>query len=158
MPSPPASPPTAQRRRPASPPKQEERESPLTRLVIAPLTFLSFLLSLFLIDTYSTSSRRRDRAPTPPSVKDALIALLWRPKPGSPYAYVGGGGKSGGGGKGGEREEWVWHTKQRKMLRMEVVDAFELRRWVVVALGVVVVVLGGAGWWVGRWVWGWWGW
>lgn len=52
----------------------------------------------------------------------------------------------------------MWHTKQRKMLRMEVVDAFELRRWVIGALGVVVLALGGTGWLVGRWVWERWGW
>lgn len=64
-------------------------------------------------------------------------------------------GSPGKGGTEGESEEWVWHTKQRKMLRMEIVDAFELRRWVVAALGGMVVVLGGAGWWVGWWIWGW---
>lgn len=77
--------------------------------------------------------------------------MLWRPRPQSPYAYVGG---SGGQGEG---REWVWHTKQRKMLRMEVVDAFELRRWVVVGLGVLAVVLGVGWWWIGRWAWGRWG-
>jgi hypothetical protein len=41
------------------------------------------------------------------------------------------------------------------MLRMEVVDAFELRRWVVGALGAVVLVLGVGWWWVWRWAWGW---
>ncbi|OBT77883.1 hypothetical protein VF21_03223 [Pseudogymnoascus sp. 05NY08] len=147
MSSPPSSPPTTKRRTSSPPRRQQENESSLSRLVIAPITFLSFLLSLFLIDSYTTSSRRRDRATRPArgwggGVKEALSALLWKPKPGSPYAYVGG---SRGQGKGGEGEEWVWHTKQRKMLRMEVVDAFELRRWVVAALGVSVVVLGGGG-------------
>ncbi|KFY13026.1 hypothetical protein V491_06553, partial [Pseudogymnoascus sp. VKM F-3775] len=146
--SPSSSPPTQQRRTVSSSPQQQE--SSLSRLVIAPLTFLSFLLSLFLIDTYSTSSRRRDHARH--QAGGWLSTLLWRPKAESPYAYVGSPGK---GGTEGESEEWVWHTKQRKMLRMEIVDAFELRRWVMAALGVMVVVLGGAGWWVGWWIWGW---
>jgi len=30
-----------------------------------------------------------------------------------------------------EKEPWHWHTKQRKMMRAEVEDAFKVRKWVV---------------------------
>jgi len=56
--------------------------------------------------------------------------------------------------KGEEGEgEWVWHTKQRKMLRMEVTEAFEIRQWVLVVMG-AVCCLGALGcWWLVGWVW-----
>jgi hypothetical protein len=56
----------------------------------------------------------------------------------------GSGGVAGAGNlKGGDQEPWHWNTKQKKMLRMQVVDAFEIRKWVVVAL--VMVLAGVAG-------------
>lgn len=45
-----------------------------------------------------------------------------------------------------EKEPWHWHTKQRKMMRAEVEDAFRVRKWVVGllifggAMGVVAVL------------------
>lgn len=37
-------------------------------------------------------------------------------------------------------EPWHWNTKQKKMIRMEVADAFEMRKWVVLAMSVTVAV------------------
>jgi hypothetical protein len=51
----------------------------------------------------------------------------------SPYAYV----KSPDAKEDGERkdgEPWHWHTKQRKMMKAEMDDAFRLRKSVMVFL------------------------
>ncbi|MCJ1383882.1 hypothetical protein MMC17_006996 [Xylographa soralifera] len=51
-----------------------------------------------------------------------------------------------------ETEPWFWRARHRKLARLEIGQALEMRRLV---LGVVLLVLGvglvGA-WWVGRWV------
>lgn len=66
-------------------------------------------------------------------------------------------GKGEGGGKGdgvkerGE-EEWHWNTQQRKMMKAEVSDAFRIRKGVLVGLGVVMLVVLGGVWVIGRWV------
>lgn len=38
-----------------------------------------------------------------------------------------------------EREPWHWHTKQRKMMKAEVVDALQIRRTVVLVLGCIAL-------------------
>lgn len=54
------------------------------------------------------------------------------------------GGSSRGSGKDGEG--WYLHNNQKKLLKMEVVEALEMRKWVVVVLlglmGLGVGVLG----------------
>jgi hypothetical protein len=65
----------------------------------------------------------------------------------SPYAYIkspnanGKEGEVSNGNGGGEGEPWHWHTKQRKMMKAEISDAFRIRNWVVVVL--VLGMLGG---------------
>lgn len=40
-----------------------------------------------------------------------------------------------------EKEPWHWHTKQRHMMKAELDDAFKLRKWVVLVLAALCVVL-----------------
>lgn len=61
--------------------------------------------------------------------------------------------RSGDGVREKEKDEpWHWHTKQRKMMRAEVEDAFKVRKWVVVFLVLVAFtglgLLGTMGWWM----------
>lgn len=78
---------------------------------------------------------------------------MYKPAGGQgPYAYVRSADAKVGSGGGGTDEPWHWHTKQRKMMRAEVADAFKLRRRVL-----VVMVAGAVGWGagsvvLGRWV------
>lgn len=53
--------------------------------------------------------------------------------------------------KDGE-ETWYWHTKQRKMMRAEVSDAFRLRKSVLIVMGCAGFAVGVSGVVVGRWV------
>lgn len=46
-------------------------------------------------------------------------------------------------------EHWYWHTHQRKLMRMEVDDAFRIRRWVLVVMCVTAFVFGAVALWAG---------
>jgi len=49
-------------------------------------------------------------------------------------------------------EPWHWHTKQKKMMRMEIEDAFEMRKTVVVILVAAMVGAALGCVWVAKWV------
>ncbi|CAG8954372.1 hypothetical protein HYFRA_00005997 [Hymenoscyphus fraxineus] len=126
------------------------KEGVVVRFILAPLAFLSFILSLALIDSRNTYFRTSSQPPSRiQSVKGFFHALVFRRREG-PYEYVGrerggdgGVGVEKKGGKGGNGE-WYWHTKQRKMMKRELDDAFEIRNGVAVVLVVGgLVVLGG---------------
>lgn len=44
------------------------------------------------------------------------------------------GGSSSGSMGGEEGKGWYWHNNQKKLLKMEVTEALEMRKWVVIAL------------------------
>jgi hypothetical protein len=57
----------------------------------------------------------------------------------------------GKGKRTGKEESWHWNTKQRKMLKMELADAFELRKRVVAVLLVMGAGVGVLGLWIVNW-------
>ncbi|KAI9715748.1 MAG: hypothetical protein M1812_005746 [Candelaria pacifica] len=122
----------------------------VTRLIITPILFLSFILSLFLVDRRNTSYRTTQHPSPPPTtllakLKHALVSP-WQDA--EPYRS--------GNHQDGKEEKWRLHSKHRKMMRMEVSDAFELRGKVVVGI-VVFGLLAGLGVLVcGWWIWGLW--
>ncbi|KAG9229017.1 hypothetical protein BJ875DRAFT_388228 [Amylocarpus encephaloides] len=141
------------------------RESSISRLIITPLTFVSFLLSLALIDSHNSSLRSSLRpspiSNTPPSLfcktRNFLHGIVFREVDGrGPYAYVKapvvGGCKDG---RERKEREWYYHSKQRHIMKAEFEDAFQMRNSV--AVGILAVVLGAfyAVVMVGRWVLGW---
>jgi hypothetical protein len=120
-------------------------------MIIAPLTFVSFLLSLALIDTRNTTLREHyHAAPTPPPstigghIRQWVHTLCYKRSPYASYEPPGTGEKLADGTVqtpgGAVRQGWFWHTKQRKMMRLEVTEAFELRRSMLVLMGFVAVV------------------
>lgn len=122
------------------------------QLLIAPLTFLSFLISLALIDQQNTLHRYRTHqhsAPRPPApttlfgrVRESLHSLIYRPA--SPYAYLRSPGQKMTASLGSRKEEpWYWHTKQRHMMAAEMDEAFRVRKWVLGMLALALV--GGLG-------------
>ncbi|RDL40067.1 Uncharacterized protein BP5553_00046 [Venustampulla echinocandica] len=138
------------------------KESVITRLLISPLIFISFLFSLALIDSRNYSFRQHSH----PNSQDAPTTIFGRIKAflhpiffkriSSPYVYVKSPeAKSSGAGNGTREEEpWHWHTHQRKMMKAEMDDAFRLRRSVMLVLiglliGTILVLAT-----VIRWGWG----
>ncbi|KAE8448372.1 hypothetical protein EG329_009616 [Mollisiaceae sp. DMI_Dod_QoI] len=141
------------------PPPEAPKESVVVRLFITPIAFVSFLLSLALIDSRNNRLRTHSHSPNRPApttifgrVKTILHSLVFKPLSESPYAYVKSPdakerSRSGTGTEQEkEKEPWHWHTKQRHLMKAEMDDAFRVRKWVVVfmvLLGLATAV-GGA--------------
>ncbi|TVY42554.1 hypothetical protein LSUB1_G001208 [Lachnellula subtilissima] len=159
MSSRPQSPPNGMR---APPSPEAPKESAISRLLIAPLTFISFLLSLALIDSrnHALRTHTHNNAPPPPfaRIKALFHSLIFkRVADPSPYSYVRSPdlkseSRDGNGNVEGKEEPWHWHTKQRKMMKAEMDDAFRMRKSVMVFLmlvGVGIAVAVGV---IGRWI------
>ncbi|OTB06700.1 hypothetical protein M426DRAFT_106418 [Hypoxylon sp. CI-4A] len=117
-----------------------EKQSSLFQAIMTPIHFISFLLSLYLIDCHYHDKRiqeHSDRYSRLPSwvMPGWLDRLLSRPHP---YGWVD-REKRETPDTGGNRHRWYYHTKQKKLMKMEAADAFELQRSVVLGLGVVVL-------------------
>jgi len=116
---------------------------------------ISFLLSLALIDRRNRSYRIQQHAYVPPTlfgrIKQALFSPWQDPEPyrnfnpASGYGAQGGVGDDGGGKKRKEEAHWTWKRQHRKMMRLEVKDALEIRKRVVVGLVMLGVLSGVAG-------------
>lgn len=130
--------------------------STFTKLVSAPLLFISFLLSLSYIDRQNRSYRvsqhsLRQSQPTLWSRLSLGLANWWDPEPyqdprdGTWKARDGTGGSAEG--VPSRREKWFARKKHRKMASMEVADAFDMvDRMKAVVAGVVLMGTVGVGW------------
>ncbi|KAF2239201.1 hypothetical protein EV356DRAFT_166335 [Viridothelium virens] len=130
-PSPPNSPETSHETGPSDP-----SESFFTQLILSPLLFTSFLLSLFLVDRRNRAYRVSEH-PTTSTVASVLSRIApakwWDPEP-----Y---GTHNGGNDGSGDRPKQPWYIKKkhRKIAKMEVSEAFELRTSVI--FGIVVTMM-----------------
>ncbi|PQE12680.1 ATP phosphoribosyltransferase protein [Rutstroemia sp. NJR-2017a BBW] len=122
------------------------KESAIVKLLVTPVTFISFLISLFLIDSHNNSLRFHQHSSSyrPPKTlygrsKAFIHNLVFKPQP---YTYIRSPYREPPPGREERREDepWHWHTKQRKMMKMEVSDAFEVRHTVLA--GMLVTVCG----------------
>ncbi|KAK3906850.1 Endoribonuclease L-PSP-domain-containing protein [Staphylotrichum tortipilum] len=117
-------------------------------LVMTPIIFTSFLLSLLLVDLRHSALRAHYHADShqPSRFMPAwLHRVVYRYRP---YRYIEtttmttttarttSTTTSGTVGEGPEAEEY-YHSKQRKLMKMEAAEAFEVRGAVVVVLGVM---------------------
>lgn len=132
----------------------------INKLIIAPITFVSFLISLAVVDTRNSSLRTHYHSQAHPAPSTTLYGrlthklhtLIWREQP---YAYVKSpNARHGEDKKGAAEEPWHWNTKQKQMMRMEVSDAFEMRKTVVVVMIAIVLGLGLLGSWAAKYVFG----
>lgn len=113
--------------------------------IMTPLTLISFILSLAVVDLRYTLMRSH----AGPGV--------WLRRALRRYGHV----REDGGSRrrGGEEEEEegeqerYYHSMQRKLMKMEADAALEMR-WVVLGfVGAAVACVGWAGWWLGGFVW-----
>lgn len=113
----------------------------LYQLVVAPLSMISFLLSLFVIDQRNQTWRMAQHS-NPETIWARLSSFFFFPPQSQPYPAD---GRSEARQKGTWSDDshasWYLHTKRRAMAKLEISDAFELRGRVVVALFVAMLLL-----------------
>jgi hypothetical protein len=121
---------------------------------MTPITFVSFLISLALVDFHYTAMRTHSHAEVPSHMPAWLHQILYRPVP---YQYVKVERevkhKPAEAGSGSSTDQWYYHSKQKKLIKMEVADAFEIRAIVLVVLGLVAAVLTWVVWIGATWLW-----
>ncbi|OHE97818.1 hypothetical protein CORC01_06853 [Colletotrichum orchidophilum] len=132
------------------------QQSTIYKVIMTPIILVSFLLSLAWVDlTYTIRrSRNHGRQGWMPSW---LHSILYRK---SQYRYAEAKDQktpTTTPSPKDEREEFYYHSKQKKLLRMEVDDAFQLRGHVLVVMTLVLLTASLAfawgGWMFSGWVW-----
>lgn len=125
-------------------------QSTLYKLIMTPLIFISFVVSLTLIDFRHSARRSHYHAePGDSRMPKWLHRLLYRYQR---YQYV---PVDSQGQPVGEKTDghWYYHSKQRKLMKMEVDEAFEVRGTVLVVLGLVSLCVLWGVWWALGWMW-----
>ncbi|KAI1082734.1 hypothetical protein F5B20DRAFT_482126 [Whalleya microplaca] len=108
------------------PETSEQRQSKLYQTIMTPIYFVSFLLSLYLVDHQHNKQRAQGHY-AEGYLPSWLSHLLWQPHP---YQWV----DRGPAPPNKNEERWYYHTKQRKLLKMEAAEAFQLRHTVLISL------------------------
>lgn len=103
---------------------------------MTPVNFSVFLFSLLLVDLRYTIARSHLHTNAQNKLPAWLHNLIYRPQP---YSYMPGNNPNANG-------QWYYHTKQKKLMKMEAAEAFELRNTVLVLLAAVLSVLAGSAW------------
>ncbi|ROW11562.1 hypothetical protein VMCG_01470 [Cytospora schulzeri] len=139
---------TAQSRGNASPKKLS---TTIYNLVMTPVIFVSFLTSLAWVEFRYSLRRSHSHSEEPSALPRWLHRIVYRE---APYKYVKmSPTKAKAPAASDEGTRWYYHRKQRKLMKMEVDDAFQIRRTVLVVLGLLGVVASWALWWVVWWIW-----
>ncbi|KAK3330236.1 hypothetical protein B0H66DRAFT_51792 [Apodospora peruviana] len=126
-------------------------QSAFYKIIMTPIVFVSFLVSLTVVDFRYSVLRSHYHAEAQPVSRMPrwLHRLLYRYRQ---YQYLavdeygrplGGTDESSGGGGG---RHWYYHSKQRKLVKMEAADAFEIRSTVLVFLGLLALCLAWGAW------------
>ncbi|KAI0135397.1 hypothetical protein F4814DRAFT_400926 [Daldinia grandis] len=107
--------------------------------IMTPVHFISFLLSLYLVDCHYHDKRIQEHSERYSRLPAWLLPswldrLLFSPHP---YGWVDRKKQGAAPGSAGNKERWYYHTKQKKLMKMETADAFEMQRTVLLGLGVV---------------------
>lgn len=129
----------------ARPPKQP---SALYKFIMTPVFLTTFIISLVIVDIRNTALRRHYHAEDsePGRMPRWLHRILYRYKPYKYEVLVDENGKPVATPTpiregmpplvGPESREEFYHSQQRKLMKMEVVEAFETRRSVMAVLAV----------------------
>lgn len=117
---------------------------------MTPVIFVSFLVSLVWVDFRYSVMRSHNHSDASSGMPRWLHAVLYRE---APYQYVRVDRSQPANSSSTTDSKWYYHTKQRKLMRMEAEDAFRIRGSVLVVLGLLVVAASWAVWWLGCQLW-----
>ncbi|KAH9860549.1 hypothetical protein J1614_011880 [Plenodomus biglobosus] len=160
--------------RPSSPENLPgEEESLLTKIILTPILFISFIISLFLVNHRNRARRSKAHTTYSSSILSHLAPSSWLdPEPyqdptdstwgregdpghvephdaiGPPKDAAGQGQKN----KAKKRKSWHLNKKIRKVAKMEISDAFEMRGRVMVLMLFVIVLASIAMWTISKWI------
>ncbi|WYZ34461.1 hypothetical protein EsH8_I_000737 [Colletotrichum jinshuiense] len=124
------------------------QQSTIYKGIMTPIIFVSFLLSLVWVDIRYTIKRSRNHG-NEGWMPSWLHNVVYRR---SPYHYV--QVKQQKKPKLNEdQEEWYYHSKQKKLMRMEVDDAFKMRGHVLLTLALMSLVIVWGVWVLSSWTW-----
>ncbi|KAK6226744.1 hypothetical protein QIS74_00299 [Colletotrichum tabaci] len=124
------------------------KQSIIYKGIMTPIIFVSFLLSLVWVDIRYTIKRSRNHSQGG-WMPSWLHNIVYRS---SPYHYVRVKTQTTPSPRA-DQQEWYYHSKQKKLLRMEVDDAFQMRGQVLVVLALVSLVVIWAFWLFANWAW-----
>ncbi|KAL2290896.1 hypothetical protein FJTKL_14839 [Diaporthe vaccinii] len=121
------------------------------QLVMTPIIFVSFLVSLAWVDFRYSIMRSHSHSEEPSRLPRWLHRITYRE---APYKYVKvDATHTTAPAESSEGTRWYYHSKQRKLMKMEADDAFQIRGTVLVALGLLAVAATWAASWAGWWLW-----
>jgi hypothetical protein len=115
---------------------------------MTPITFVSFIFSLAFVDFRYSLIRSHNHAEQPSRMPSWLHHVLYRP---SPYQYVRVKDSKVAQGQD-EHGNWYYHSMQKKLMRMEVDEAFQIRGTVMLLFGLVLALITWGAWVVGSYV------
>ncbi|KAI8222635.1 hypothetical protein K4K55_010501 [Colletotrichum sp. SAR 10_96] len=132
------------------------QQSTLYKGIMTPIIFVSFLLSLVWVDLKYTLKRSRGRGHHHGGgwMPSWLHSIVYRH---SPYTYMQKESTTPNPSpRSSPREEpgeFYYHSKQKKLMRMEMDDAFEVRGQVLVVVGAASLATLWGFWMLTSWVW-----
>lgn len=116
---------------------------------MTPVIFVSFLFSLVWVDFRYSLMRSHNHSSDTSRMPRWVHAILYRE---APYQYVRVDHNNPAlADKDGTK--WHYHTKQRKLMKMEAEDAFRIRGSVLVVLGLVALAVSYVTWRTIWWLW-----
>ncbi|RSL68460.1 hypothetical protein CEP53_002573 [Fusarium sp. AF-6] len=113
-----------------------EQPSTLYSLIMTPINITVFLLSLFLVDLRYTQGRINRYGNGDNSGRSPRWMPRWFTQP---YQHIGHTDHDAHG-------SWHYHSKQKKLMKMEAEEAFQMRSTVLVLLAVMVALGTSAAW------------
>ncbi|KAI0508417.1 hypothetical protein F5B22DRAFT_405227 [Xylaria bambusicola] len=146
--------------------------SKIYQAIATPVNFITFLVSLYLVDSRNRAQRYRqpERKIRDSSDRTWLSRLLYEQNS-SPYEWVDNYQTSSSSQSTHafphrnvrdkhaespkEAKNWFYHTKQKKLLRAEAANAFAVRDSVLFALGTLAIFLLWVLWQTVKWLTGW---
>lgn len=134
-----------------------ETHTNFPQVIVTPFLFVSFLISLFLVDTQNAITRTRNSSffnffdPAPyQDPNDSTWGRRDSSMHVEPPDALNPDQRQGRNKR--KRKSWHLHRKIRKIARLEISDAFEMRRRVMVAMALVIMLAGYAVWCFFAWV------
>ena len=98
------------------------------QLIMTPINFVTFLLSLVLVDLRYALRRKHTHAESTSRLPPWLHTLLYRPYENDrTKANVATDGR------------WYYHTKQKKLFKMEADEAFRFRNTMLILVGLLSI-------------------